>query len=74
MKRYKSLYLIIVILIIFVLSLLFISCKQDPSTIRTYQPPENINDGLDVGSVEEVNIDQALIEKAVNEISRGKYG
>jgi len=74
MKRYKSFTILKIILLITVLSLLFISCKQDPSTIRTYQPPENINDGLDVGSVEEVNIDQTLIEKAVNDIERGKYG
>jgi len=57
-----------------IFSLLFISCKQDPSTLRTYQPPENIDDGLDVGSLEEVNIDQALIEKAINDIDQGKFG
>lgn len=44
-----------------------------PSIPYIYQPPENINDGLDVGTLEEVNIDLELIEKAVNNINRGKY-
>jgi CubicO group peptidase (beta-lactamase class C family) len=45
-----------------------------PSIPYTYQPPENINDGLDVGTLDEVSIDSELIEKAMNEINRGKYG
>lgn len=74
MKIYKSISMIKVILLIAILSLLFISCKQDASTLRTYQIPEKIDDGLEVGFLEEVNIDQTLIEKAVNDIDRGKYG
>lgn len=66
--------MIIVILLITILSLLFISCKQNPSSLYTYQPPENTGDGLDVGSLDEVNIDQALIERAACDISRGIYG
>jgi CubicO group peptidase (beta-lactamase class C family) len=45
-----------------------------PSIPYVYQAPENINDGLDVGTLDEVNIDSELIEKAMNEINRGKYG
>ena len=44
-----------------------------PSIPYIYQPPENINDGLDVGTLGEVSIDSELIEKAVNDINRGKY-
>ena len=44
-----------------------------PSIPYTYQPPENINDGLNVGTLDEVSIDSELIEKAVNGINRGKY-
>jgi len=44
-----------------------------PSIPYTYQPPENINDGLDVGTLDEVSIDLELIEKAVNDINRGRY-
>jgi len=61
------------ILLIFILSLLFVSCQLEPSDQYTYRPPENINDGFEVGSLYEVNIDSALIEKAVNDINRGKY-
>ncbi|GAH86532.1 unnamed protein product, partial [marine sediment metagenome] len=51
----------------------FVSCKNDPSSQYTYGPPEKINDGIDVGSLGEVNIDSTLIEKAVNNISQGRY-
>ena len=61
------------ILLIFILSLLCVSCKNDPSSQYTYGPPEKINDGIDVGSLGEVNIDSALIKKAVDSISQGRY-
>jgi CubicO group peptidase (beta-lactamase class C family) len=51
-----------------------ISCRQGPSALRTYHAPENINDGLQVGTMDEVNIDKSYIEKAINDIERGKYG
>jgi len=44
-----------------------------PSIPHTYPPPEDINDGLDVGTLDEVNIDLELIEKAVDGINRGEY-
>jgi len=62
-----------------ILLILLVSCATTPkadfnsSSPYTYSPPENINDGFDVGSLDEVNIDPALIEKAVNDINRGKY-
>lgn len=34
---------------------------------------KNINDGFDVSSLDEVNIDTALIVKAVNKIHGGRY-
>jgi hypothetical protein len=61
------------ILLISVASPLFISCASEPIIQYTYQPPESIGDGLDVGTSDEVSIDLALIEKAVNDINRGKY-
>jgi CubicO group peptidase (beta-lactamase class C family) len=63
-----------VILLVSILSLLFVGCQSAPSIQYTYRPPENINDGFNVGTLEEVNIDSALIEKAINDINRGKYG
>jgi hypothetical protein len=74
MKKYESLYIVIAILSISILLLILISCKQDPSTLRTYQPPEKIDDQIEAGILDEVNIDQTLIEKAINDIDRGKYG
>ena len=61
------------ILLISMFSLLFVSCEHNPSSQYTYRLPENINDGLDVGSIDEVNIDSVLIEKAVDSIYQGRY-
>ncbi len=61
------------ILLISILSVLFVSCQLEPPSIYTYRPPENIDDGFDVGTFGEVNIDSALIEKAVNRIYGGRY-
>ena len=68
MKKYKGFSMKKTILLIFILSLLFVSCKDDPSSQYTYRPPENINDGFDIGSLDEVNIDSVLIVKAVDSI------
>jgi CubicO group peptidase (beta-lactamase class C family) len=62
------------ILLILLLSLLLIvGCQSEPSSPYTYQPPENISDGLDVSTLEDVNIDSELMEKLMNDINRGKY-
>jgi CubicO group peptidase (beta-lactamase class C family) len=61
------------ILLISILSLFIVSCKHDPSGQYTYRPPENINDGFEVGSLNEVNIDSVLIVNAVDSIYQGKY-
>ena len=61
------------ILIISILLLFNVSCTLEPSGQYTYLPPENINDGFDVGILDEVNIDSVLIKKAVNKIHCGKY-
>ena len=60
-------------LLVIILSLLSVSCKFDVSSQYTYRPPENINDGFDVGSLDEVNINRRLVEQAVNEIYSGRY-
>ena len=76
LNRGISVYMKKTILIISILSLLlvlFVGCESEPVIQYTYTQPENINDGLNVGSLDEVNIDLALIEKAVNDINRGKF-
>ena len=70
-RAYSS--LTFVLIVITTISLLFISCGLDDSSQYIYRPPENINDGFDVGSLDEVNIDSALIGKAVDKIHQGKY-
>ena len=73
MKKYEGFSMKKTILLIYILSLLFVSCKDDPSSQYTYRPPENINDGFDIGSLDEVNIDSVLIVKAVDSIYQGRY-
>ena len=63
-----------VILLTTIVALLLISCGSDPSSQYTYRQPEKADDGLDVGTPEEVKMDQALIASAVDDISGGKYG
>lgn len=54
--------------------LLNISCSRDLSDYYPYTPPEFIDDGLDVGTLEEAKIDSQMILKAVGRIYNGKYG
>jgi CubicO group peptidase (beta-lactamase class C family) len=63
-----------VIPLLTIVALLLISCGSDPSGQYTYRQPETVDGGLDVGTLEEVSMDQALIESAVDDISGGKYG
>lgn len=62
-----------VIVIISILSFLVFACQFDSSGQYTYRIPEQIDDGFDVGTLGEGGIDEKLIEKAVNEIRRGRY-
>jgi CubicO group peptidase (beta-lactamase class C family) len=64
---------ILFITVLSILSLLIVGCESYPTSQYTYRPPENINDGLEVGTLDEVNIDSVLIEKAIDEINQGKY-
>lgn len=72
-EHYEGVNMKRTILLISILLLLIVGCAREPSSQYTYSPPENINDGFEVGSLAEVNVDPALPEKAVNDIRRGKY-
>jgi len=61
------------ILIISIFSLLHLACHVDTAGRYKYRPPEKINDGMEVGTLEEVNVKSKWIERAVNEIQRGRY-
>ncbi len=63
--------LLLTIILIIIPELSILDCVNRSE--YTYQSPENINDGFEVGSLDEVNIDSMLIEKAVKEILCGRY-
>lgn len=62
------------ILNICLVSLLMVSCEIFESSAQyTYCPPEEANDGIEVGTCHDVNIDGGLLSEAVNEILSGHY-
>jgi len=73
MRILKNIISEYIVSIILVLSLILVGCKYEPTLQYSYHPPEYINDGFEVGSLEEVNIDSVLLKKAVDKINRGKY-
>jgi CubicO group peptidase (beta-lactamase class C family) len=58
---------------VLLLLLMIIGCGSEPPNPYVYKSPESVNDGLDVGTLSEVGMDPALIEKAVDDINRGRY-
>ncbi|RLD76144.1 MAG: hypothetical protein DRJ10_14035, partial [Bacteroidetes bacterium] len=73
MKILKNIISEYTISIILVFLLIFTGCSKCDSSKYSYVPPEHINDGFEVGSLEDVNIDPVLLEKAVDKINCGKY-
>ncbi len=61
------------ILLMLSLSLLHVSCNHDFSNVYPYNPPEQLGDGFEVGTLEQVGIDTQMILKAVGRIHQGKY-
>jgi len=49
------------LLLISILTLLLVGCQSESAIQYTYQQPENINDELNVGTLNEVNIDARLL-------------
>jgi len=73
MKKHKIFDIRMPILTFGILGFFLVGCKSYSSGQYTYQPPENINDGIEVGTLNEVDIDTSIISKAVNEIQRGRF-
>jgi len=69
----KNLKVIKPVLFIVLFTLLYIGCNNEVFSQYIYRTPENINDGLEVGSLTGVRIDAQLIEKAVKKIDGGRY-
>jgi CubicO group peptidase (beta-lactamase class C family) len=59
---------------ILTISLLASGCEMYESSARfTYQYPDSLSDGFEVASLEDVNLNERLIEEAVNKIYSGRY-
>ncbi|TFH20537.1 MAG: class C beta-lactamase-related serine hydrolase [Bacteroidia bacterium] len=72
-KNQRSFRITNSILLFSFLSLVFISCENYLASQWTYRSPENIGDGFEIGTLEEVNLDSNLIAQAVGRIERGKH-
>jgi len=73
-RNHRPLRMTNLILLISFLTLVFTSCENYLASQWTYHSPENIGDGFDVGTLEEVDMDSNLIAKAVGRIEHGKHG
>lgn len=56
-----------------IFSIIIASCSSAASNQYTYQQPEKVDDGFEVGTLTEVNLDEALLETAVDNIKSGQY-
>ena len=61
-------------LILSICSILIANCGCQSSSQYTYRQPESVDDGLDVGPLDQVNMDPTLIESAVDDINSGEHG
>jgi CubicO group peptidase (beta-lactamase class C family) len=61
------------LIIIMLASFLNLGCDPDLSDQFSYESPECINDGLEVGTLSEVGLDTLMILKIVRRIKQGKY-
>jgi len=62
------------ILFISFITFLQFSCTNNLADLALYNPPVNIEDGIQVGTLEVTHLDSQLILKAASKIERGKYG
>lgn len=62
------------ILIVLISIVITSGCEKDLSSQFPYTPPVENNDGLQAGSLSDVNMDEASIQTAAGRIHRGKYG
>lgn len=60
--------------ILTVITLLHMSCSDWFLNDYPYHQPQNLNDGLEAGTLEEVGIDSQLVFTASDKIKRGKFG
>jgi CubicO group peptidase (beta-lactamase class C family) len=61
-------------LLMILLSMLVNSACKDFASQVTYNPPIYVEDGLQVGNLEEARMDEDMLLKAAGRIKNGKYG
>ena len=57
-----------------VLIVFLTGCGSEPLPHYIYHQPQQMEDGLEVGNLAQVNMDSGLLEFAVDDINGGKYG
>jgi CubicO group peptidase (beta-lactamase class C family) len=62
------------ILFLSLCSIVIVSCGSDPSIDYTYSQPEKIDDGFEIGSLADVDLDETSLGNAVEDIESDKYG
>ncbi len=61
------------VLVISLLSFLAAGCGSNSPVPFSFQPPQHLEDGLDVGALDEAGVDMALLAEAVDGIKNGRY-
>ena len=61
-------------ILLFCLAILSTNCEKDFSQEFPYHPPALIRGSLQVGTLQEVHMDEDMVRKAVGRIRNGKYG
>ena len=74
MRNMKSFSVHFIVLYAALVSLLAAGCVSDSASNYTSPPPQQIDDGFAVGTLDEVGMNPALIAKAVGGIENGRYG
>jgi CubicO group peptidase (beta-lactamase class C family) len=74
MKTFFHVHIYIILLIGTMLLVFLTSCGSEPVPAYSYRLPEQKDDGFEVGSLAQVNMDVNLLESAVDEIQGGSYG
>ena len=64
----------VTVLLAALLPMLAASCGSEPAPTYSYQAPEQSDDGFDVGTLAEVNLDGASLAEAVDGIEDGRFG
>jgi hypothetical protein len=65
---------LVILLIGTLLVVILTGCGSEPLYVYSYRQPEQMDDGFEVCSLAQVNMDVNLLESAVDEIQGGNYG